>query len=78
MKKIEDLSQRFKEIVKEHKSFVVNYGKGFMSDDDVKEKAYWDDEIKAYRSKTGIWGFELLLEIARGEVENTTIEFLNE
>ena len=62
------------EHLKEHKPIIVNYGKGYFSNKDVREPAYWDDKIQKYRSETGIWSNNLLKEIARGEVENTTIE----
>lgn len=60
--------------LKEHKPIVVNYGKGYFSDEDIKEKAYYDEDIQKYRSETGIWGNKLLRQIARGEVEETRIE----
>lgn len=60
--------------MKEHKPIIVNYGKGYLSDEDVKEVAYYDEEIQKYRSDTGIWSNKLLREILNGEVENTTIE----
>ena len=58
----------------EHKPIIVNYGKGYFSNEDVKEKAYYDEKIQKYRGEIGIWGNKLLREIARGEVENTSIE----
>ena len=60
--------------MQEHKPIIINFGKGYLTDKDIKEKAYYDDEIKRYRSETGIWGNKLLREILQGEVENTTIE----
>ena len=63
--------------LKEHKPIIVNYGKGYLSDKEVKEPAYFDDEIKKYRSETGIWGNKLLREIARGEVEKYSIELID-
>lgn len=66
-----------KEVISNKKSFIVNYGKGNFTDKDIRELAYWDDSIKAYRSETGIWSMKLLYEIARGEVEQTNIEFIN-
>ena len=61
-------------IINNKQDFIVNYGKGYFSDKDVKELAYWDEEIKAYRGETGIWSMELLYQIAKGEVKNTSIE----
>ena len=58
----------------EHKPIVINYGKGYFSEEDIKEKAYYDENIQKYRSETGIWGNNLLRQIVRGEVEETRIE----
>lgn len=60
--------------LQEHKPIIVNYGKGYISDEDVKEVAYYDEEIQKYRSQTGIWSNKLLREIANDEVENVKIE----
>lgn len=61
--------------LREHKSIIVNYGKGIIKpDEDVKEEAIYDDEIKKYRSETGIWSNNLLKEIANGKVEGVSIE----
>ena len=60
--------------MKEHKPIIVNYGKGYLSDEEVKEVAYYDEKIQKYRSDTGIWSNKLLREILNGEVENTIIE----
>lgn len=60
--------------LKEHKPIIVNYGKGYFTDNEIKEVAYYDNNIQKYRSETGIWGNQLLRGIARGEVENTKIE----
>ncbi len=68
--KQEDLLKK----LKEHQPIIVNYGKGFISDGDVKEKAEWDEEINAYRSETGIWDTKLLIEIAQGKVDDTSLE----
>lgn len=62
------------EHLKSHKPIIINYGKGYFTDKDIKEIAYYDNEIQKYRSETGIWSNQLLREIARGEVENTKIE----
>lgn len=60
--------------LKQHKPIIVNYGKGYFSDKDVREVAYFDDYLQKYCSETGVWGNALLRQIARGEVENTKIE----
>lgn len=64
--------------LREHKPIVINYGKGYFSDEDVKEEAFYDETIQKYRSDTGIWSNNLLKEIARGEVEDTKIELVEE
>ena len=56
------------------KPIIINYGKGYFSDKEIKEKAEYDYSIGKYRDSTGIWEMKLLLEIARGEVKNTKIE----
>ncbi len=72
--KTESLLDKFKMIIKEHKPFIVNYGKSIYTGKEIKEPACWDKEKKLYVSETGYWDFELLYEIVRGEVESTTIE----
>lgn len=63
--------------LKEHKPIIVNMGKSYFSNEDVKEEAYYDESIQKYRSETGIWGNKLLREIARGEVEGYSIELID-
>ena len=60
--------------LKEHKPIIVNYGKGYFTDNEIKEVAYYDEKMQKYRSETGIWSNQFLREIAKGEVENTSIE----
>ena len=72
MMKQEDLLKK----LKEHKPIIVNYGKGYITDKEIKEKAIWDDDKKTYISDTGIWDIKLLIEIAKGEVKNTFIELM--
>ena len=60
--------------LKEHKPIIVNYGKGYFTNNEIKEVAYYDEKMQKYRSETGIWSNQLLREIAKGEVENTSIE----
>ena len=59
---------------KEHKPIIVNYGKGYFSDEEIKEEAYYDETIQKYRGEMGIFSNGLLREIARGEVPDTKIE----
>ena len=64
--------------LKEHKPIIVNCGKGIINPDkDVKEEAYYDENIQKYRSDTGIWSNALIREIARGEVEDMSVEIPN-
>ena len=60
--------------LREHQPIIVNYGRSEFEDRDIKEPATWDEKRNAYVSETGIWDTKLLIEIARGEVKNTTIE----
>lgn len=66
--------EKILETLKEHKSIIVNYGKGFISDKEIKEIAYYDNNIQQYRSETGIWSKKLLYEIFNNEVENMKLE----
>lgn len=58
----------------DHKPIIINYGKGYFSEKDIKEKAYYNETLQKYCSETGVWGNGLLRQILRGEVENTKIE----
>ena len=69
-----DLLMKYLETINNKEPITINYGKGFLSDKDIKDYATWDDEIKAYRDETGIWDTKLLIEIAKGNVEGTKIE----
>lgn len=72
--KQEDLLKK----LREHKPIIVSYGKGFISDNEILEKAIWDEERKAYTSETGIWDTKLLIEIAQGKAENLSISIAQE
>jgi hypothetical protein len=76
--KKENLLKKFEGIIENHKPFIVNYGKNQFTGEDIKEPAYWDEEKKLYGSETGYWAFELLYQIAKGEVDDTTIEVPND
>ena len=67
----------FKQL-KEHKPIIINYGKGIITDDEIKEVATYDEEIQKYRSETGIWSNKLLREILEGKIENIKIELESE
>jgi len=56
------------------KPITINYGKGYFTENDIKDFAEYDYSIGKYRDSTGIWDIKLLIEIAKGEVENTSIE----
>jgi len=73
-KKQKDLLER----LKEHKPIIVNYGKSIYTEEDVLEPATWDEEKQKYYSETGYWSNELLIEILKGKVENTTLEIYDE
>ena len=68
------MMEKIFEHLRQHKPIIVNYGKGYFTDKDIKEPAYYDEKIQKYRSETGIWSNKLLKEIVNGEVENTSIE----
>ena len=60
--------------LQEHKPIVINMGKGYLSDEEIKEEAWFDEELQKYRSDTGIYSNKLIREIVNGEVEDTSIE----
>lgn len=65
--------KQLKMALTDHKNIVVDFGNG------LSEELYYDEEIGEYRGKKiGIWALNLLLEIARGEVENTLLEVAHE
>ena len=71
--KQEDLLKK----LKNHSPLVINFGKGYFTEEDIKEKIYWNNEKKEYVGESSIvWKLNILLEIARGEVENTTFEVI--
>ena len=74
MTKLEGLLKK----LKEHQPIVVNYGKGDYSNKDIKELALWNEEANRYCSITGVWSTELLIEIAKGLVPNTSLELYDE
>ena len=60
--------------IENKRPLIINYGKGKLSNNDIKDYAYWNDERQAYVDETGYWDIELLLDIAKGEIENIRIE----
>ena len=65
-----------KEAIKNHEPLIVNYGTGKLTGEDVKELTFWNKSKNKYDSETGEWSTELLLEIAKGEVEDMSIELM--
>lgn len=76
--KTESSLSKLKEVIKNHEPIIVNYGKGLISGEDVKEITYWNSEKNRYISETGQWSTELLLDIAKGKVSNTSIELMKD
>lgn len=68
--KLENLLKR----LQEKQPITINYGKGCLSNNDIKDYATWNDKEQAYTDSTGIWDLKLLIEIAKGKVEGITIE----
>lgn len=65
--------KEWKEILVNKQDVVVDLGDGYY------EELYYDEEIKNYRGKEiGIWDKKLLLEIANGEVKNTSLKLKEE
>lgn len=60
--------------LKEHKPIIINYGKGIITDKEIKEVATYDETIQKYRSDTGIWSNKLLRQILNNEIKNIKIE----
>lgn len=72
MKEKEKLKQ-LKTALTNHHELIIDLGDGYY------EEIYFDDEIVSYRGKEiGIWSIDLLMEIAEGEVENTTLKLKEE
>ena len=74
MKKTKNSLEELKVAIEQHKPLLVNYGKGYFTDKDILDHATWDESIGKYRDDTGIWDTKLLLEIAQGKVDDTTLE----
>lgn len=62
--------------LKDHKPIIVNYGKNPFTNEDILEPSYWDEQQGKYASETGYWSMDLLIEIAKNEVEDTSLEVL--
>ena len=67
----EENLKKLKMALTEHKGLIIDFGDG------VTEELYFDEEIQKYRGQAiGIWTMKLLLEIAKEEVENTSLKEL--
>lgn len=77
MKNIVD-SKKIKEAIDNHEPIVVNYGKGYITQEEIKEVTFWNSEKNRYISETGQWSTELLHDIARGNVPNVSIELMED
>lgn len=73
MKK-ENLLKKYLEAIKNKQPLTINYGKGMLSNEDIKDYATWDYKLGKYTDETGQWDTELLIDIAKGKVEGTTLE----
>lgn len=76
MMKTDDLLKKLKDAIKNHEPIIVNYGKGIFSSKEIKEITFWSKDKNKYVSETGQWSTELLLDIIKGKVENTSIELM--
>lgn len=71
-------SRKIKEAIKNHEPIIINYGKGYITQEDIKEVTLWNSEKNRYISETGQWSADLLQDIARGEVPNISIELMED
>lgn len=65
---------KFIEAINNKQPIIINYGKGLLSDNYIKDYATWDYELGKYTDETGQWDTELLIDIAKGIVEGATLE----
>lgn len=77
MKRLED-SRKIKEAINNREPIVINYGKGYITQEEIKEVTFWNSEKNRYISETGQWSIDLLNDIARGEVPNVSIELMED
>lgn len=76
MMKTDDSLKKLKDAIKNHEPIIVNYGKGYFTNEDIKEITFWSKDKNRYVSETGQWSTELLLDIIKGKVENLSIELM--
>lgn len=77
MKKDVD-SRKIREAIKNHEPIIINYGKGYITQEDIKEVTLWNSEKNRYISETGQWSADLLQDIARRNVPNVSIELMED
>ena len=77
MKRLED-SRRIKEAINNREPIIINYGKGYITQEEIKEVTFWNSEKNRYISETGQWSIDLLKDIANGEVPNVSIELMKD
>ena len=70
----ENLLTKYLEAISNKEPITINYGKSSLSNEDIKDYATWDYIENCYRDYTGMWDTELLIDIAKGEVEGTRLE----
>lgn len=67
----EENLKKLKMALTEHRNLIVDFSDG------ITEELYFDNEIQKYRGQViGIWSMKLLLEIAKGEVDSTTLRVI--
>lgn len=67
--KISENLKQLKMALTSHDELIIDLGDGYF------EEIYFDDEIGSYRGKEiGIWSIDLLMEIAKGEVKDTSLK----
>lgn len=71
-----NLLKTYLEAINNHEPLIINYGTGNTTKKEIKEITYWNKSENQYDSETGKWDIELLLEIAKGEVDNMSIELM--
>lgn len=68
-----NLLTKYLQILKEHKPIIINFGKGSITDDDIKAYCKWNGEN--YEDEDGIpYGIDTMIEIAKDEVPGMSLE----
>ena len=66
------------EAIRNHEPIIVNYGKGKITKNEIKEITFYNNDKDKYISETGEWDTNLLIDIARGKVEDISIELMQD